>query len=118
MALLLWAFGPHVTRMEDVTTAPASATATMATSTQGWQPWAPGAPDALVASGRPVFVDFTAAWCVTCQYNKKTTLANAEVLADLQAKNVAGAAGAQWSAGVCVLPARQAPGGIDRSAER
>jgi thiol-disulfide isomerase/thioredoxin len=43
----------------------------------------------LVASGRPVFVDFTAAWCVTCQYNKKTTLANAEVLADLHAKNVA-----------------------------
>ena len=42
-----------------------------------------------MASGRPVFVDFPAAWCVTCQYNKKTTLANAEVLADLQAKNVA-----------------------------
>jgi thiol:disulfide interchange protein DsbD len=89
MALLLWAFGPHVTRMEDVATAPASATATVTTSTQGWQPWAPGAAEALVASGRPVFVDFTAAWCVTCQYNKKTTLANADVLADLQAKNVA-----------------------------
>lgn len=86
MALLLWAFGPHVTRMADVATAPADATATAA---QGWQPWAPGAAEALVASGRPVFVDFTAAWCVTCQYNKKTTLANAEVLADLHAKNVA-----------------------------
>lgn len=86
MALLLWAFGPHVTRMADVATAPADATATAA---QGWQPWAPGAAEALVASGRPVFVDFTAAWCVTCQYNKKTTLANAEVLADLQTKNVA-----------------------------
>jgi thiol:disulfide interchange protein DsbD len=24
-------------------------------------------------------VDFTAAWCVTCQYNKKTTLANLDV---------------------------------------
>jgi len=36
-----------------------------------------------------VFVDFTAAWCVTCQYNKKTTLADADVLADLDAKNVA-----------------------------
>lgn len=86
MALLLWAFGPHVTRMADVAAAPADATTTAA---QGWQPWAPGAAEALVASGRPVFVDFTAAWCVTCQYNKKTTLANAEVLADLQAKNVA-----------------------------
>ena len=86
MALLLWAFGPHVTRMAEVAAAPANATATAA---QGWQPWAPGAAEALVASGRPVFVDFTAAWCVTCQYNKKTTLANAEVLADLHAKNVA-----------------------------
>ena len=86
MALLLWAFGPHVTRMAEVAAAPANATATAA---QDWQPWAPGAAEALVASGRPVFVDFTAAWCVTCQYNKKTTLANAEVLADLQAKNVA-----------------------------
>ena len=42
-----------------------------------------------MAGGRPVFVDFTAAWCVTCQYNKKTTLAHADVLADLQTKNVA-----------------------------
>ena len=36
-----------------------------------------------------MFVDFTAAWCVTCQYNKKTTLATPDVLADLAAKNVA-----------------------------
>jgi thiol:disulfide interchange protein len=36
-----------------------------------------------------VFIDFTAAWCVTCQYNKKATLADAEVLADFDSKKVA-----------------------------
>jgi thiol:disulfide interchange protein DsbD len=35
-----------------------------------------------------VFVDFTAAWCVTCQYNKSTTLANKEVLADFATRQV------------------------------
>ena len=52
-----------------------------------WQAWAPGRVDQVLAKGGPVFVDFTAAWCVTCQYNK-ATLADAGVLADLDAKGV------------------------------
>ena len=57
-------------------------------SSEQWQPWAPGRVEQALAAGAPVFVDFTAAWCVTCQYNKKTTLANADVLADLATKKV------------------------------
>jgi thiol:disulfide interchange protein len=53
-----------------------------------WQPWAPGRVEQALATGVPVFVDFTAAWCVTCQYNKKTTLADPAVLADLDARKV------------------------------
>ncbi len=58
-------------------------------SAADWQPWTTQRVNELQAQGQTVFVDFTAAWCVTCQYNKKTTLANAQVRADLSAKHIA-----------------------------
>lgn len=81
LALLMWHAGQNITAVD--------ARPTTAASDGAWQPWEPGRVEQLLATGRPVFVDFTAAWCVTCQYNKKTTLANPAVLADLSAKNVA-----------------------------
>ncbi len=73
--------GPNVLRPLDI--------ATVAASLDRWQTWQPGRVDQILATGQPVFVDFTAAWCVTCQYNKKTTLAHSDVLADMDSKNVA-----------------------------
>ncbi len=81
LAALAVSVGPYVVQ-------PLPATAAVAVG-ERWQTWEPGRVEQLLASGQPVFVDFTAAWCVTCQVNKKTTLTNAKVLADIDAKKVA-----------------------------
>jgi thiol:disulfide interchange protein len=36
----------------------------------GWRHWSPESMHELQAAGTPVFVDFTAKWCLTCQANK------------------------------------------------
>jgi thiol:disulfide interchange protein DsbD len=78
--LLLASIGENVTKPLENTSNPAG--------TALWQPWTPGKVDQALARGAPVFVDFTAAWCVTCQYNKSTTLASTELLADFARKKV------------------------------
>lgn len=39
-----------------------------------WQSFTPERVQAELAKGHPVFVDFTAAWCITCKFNETTVL--------------------------------------------
>lgn len=48
-------------------------------ATSNWLPFSQEQVIQLRSEGQPVFIDFTAAWCLTCQVNKKTTLNNKAV---------------------------------------
>ena len=40
----------------------------------GWEPWSTGRFSTLRNEGRAVFIDFTAAWCLSCQVNERIAL--------------------------------------------
>ncbi len=48
-----------------------------------WQPFSDAALAAAQGQGKPVFVDFTAAWCLSCQVNEKAVLQDKSVEQEL-----------------------------------
>jgi thiol:disulfide interchange protein DsbD len=44
-----------------------------------WGAWSKEAVERNVAAGRPVFVDFTAKWCLSCQVNERVALSRPDV---------------------------------------
>jgi thiol:disulfide interchange protein DsbD len=61
-----------------------------------WQPFTPTAVSDLRGAGHPVFIDFTAAWCVTCQVNKRMVL-NSPVIRDAFASHGVELVRADWT---------------------
>lgn len=53
-----------------------------------WRVFSPAALNEAHARGEHVIVDFTAAWCMNCQYNKKLVLDNDGIVALLREKHV------------------------------
>jgi thiol:disulfide interchange protein DsbD len=50
-----------------------------ATMEGGWQAFTPEKLEAELEQGHNVFLDFTAAWCITCKFNEASVLENAAV---------------------------------------
>ncbi|MBI4396640.1 MAG: thioredoxin family protein [Elusimicrobia bacterium] len=53
-----------------------------------WESYSPERLSELRRSGHPVFVDFTAAWCITCQVNERTALQDRNVVDRFQSLGV------------------------------
>jgi thiol:disulfide interchange protein DsbD len=65
-----------------------AASSTGAAASASWQPWSADDVDKALASGKPVFVDFTASWCLSCQVNERVALTKPEVMKLFQDRNV------------------------------
>jgi len=61
-----------------------------------WQPWSPERVEQLRSAGHPVFVNFTADWCLSCQVNARVVFASRDVR-DLFRTNDVVALKADWT---------------------
>jgi len=52
---------------------------TAAQGASSWDAWSPEKVAQLRSQGAPVFIDFTAKWCLSCQVNERFTLDNPQV---------------------------------------
>jgi len=85
-AILLVVVAVSVLAPKKLTTAPETLAAP---ETKGlWQPWSAEAVTRSLGAGQPVFVDFTASWCLSCQVNERVALDRPEVVQAFQARNV------------------------------
>ncbi len=74
-AAVLLAFGAAL-KLEDgpATAASASGAPAAGVNFEGWERFSRERMNQAVAAGKPVFVDFTAAWCITCLVNERVAL--------------------------------------------
>lgn len=61
---------------------------TASTVQNQWQPWSPATLSQYQSQGRPVFVDFTASWCLSCQVNERVALNRPQVQQAFSSANV------------------------------
>lgn len=67
---------------------PTAGAARAENASANWENYTPARLDELRADGTPVFVNFTAAWCITCLMNERAVLSTADVKAALEGEGV------------------------------
>ncbi|WP_375742519.1 thioredoxin family protein [Corallococcus interemptor] len=87
-ALVLVCAGAVALRFEEAQASVETRGAAVA-SHGGAQAWDEAAVTAALAAGQPVFVDFTADWCLTCKFNERTVLSRDDVRQAFLKHNVA-----------------------------
>ena len=78
------------------TLAGAASAGRVATTSAGWEPFSAARLAELRAAGKPVFVNVTAAWCITCLVNERVALGSRAV-SDAFARNGITALKADWT---------------------
>lgn len=72
LALGVWGSMPALNSRQEATAPAAGSTYVVAQGAHPeWNTWSKAAMDQALADGHPVYVDFTAKWCATCQSNKQ-----------------------------------------------
>jgi thiol:disulfide interchange protein DsbD len=92
--ILLTALVACITAPRELSTAPATSLAQPSSEgspehSAAWQPWSADGVQHALAAGQPVFVDFTASWCLSCQVNERVALSRPEVMKAFGERNVA-----------------------------
>jgi thiol:disulfide interchange protein len=85
-ALLLAIFLPL--RYANVAVAAGGGTAASSHDTDAWQPYDASRVSEINAAGRPLLVNFTASWCLTCLVNERNAFADSAVQAIFRDKGV------------------------------
>lgn len=81
VVLLIIAGGSYWGLKANTALTPSShAEASITDPNQPWQPYSEKRLQALRAEGKPVFLNFTAAWCITCLANERVALSKPQVL--------------------------------------
>lgn len=89
LAIPLWQMRAARRNVATATSAAGASTAQSSSGPLVWQPYSEQMIADARGAGRPVFIDFTAAWCLSCQVNERLVLKSPEVEREFRTRNFA-----------------------------